>query len=89
MRFGSYRVSTFPVGPTIQITIAASRQHGDLCLKNPTERLSVWRQVIGWDCGASRPQRAAGAQFCRMRLEINVALGALLRAGRPRSQPIT
>jgi hypothetical protein len=33
MRCGSYRVSSFPVGATIQVTIAASRQQGVVCLR--------------------------------------------------------
>jgi hypothetical protein len=42
MRFGSYRVLTFPVGSTIHVTIAASRQQGVVCLKSQSgERVQV------------------------------------------------
>ncbi|SRR5258705_12289651 len=34
MRFSSYRVLAFPVGSTIQVTMAASRQQGLVCLKS-------------------------------------------------------
>ena len=44
MRFGSYRVFTFPVGPTTQVTMAASRQQGVVCLKSQ----SYWRVQINF-----------------------------------------
>ena len=41
MRFSSYRVLAFPVGSTIQVTMAASRQQGLVCLKSQRERVQI------------------------------------------------
>jgi len=51
------------------------------------ESLLAPRQVIGWDRG--RPARNAPQARSLLASRIRFALRAPLRAGRPRSQPIT